>query len=263
MNISTILANITQLLKSNGINNPHHEARILLCHIIEKPIIFCLTHSDFMLNQRQVKQIENLAAMRARHKPLHQILGFKEFMSLDFHINCHVLTPRPLTEELCQLVLDKMSKDKQYYILDAGTGSGAIAISICNYHQNTRALGFDASKNALKIAQKNIIKHDLSSRIQLMHAKFNQFQSDKKFDIIISNPPYIDNNDFHDLMPEVKNFEPKMALVAPNAGLKYYYEIKKLCDKYLNKDGIIALESSPQQRNILQEIFNEYYLILA
>ncbi len=263
MNISQILANIRQQLTISGINNPHHEARIIISHIIQKPYIFCLTHGEYMINIKQIKQIEKLSALRARHQPLHQLLGFKEFMSLDFHINRQVLTPRPLTEELCQLVLDKMPQDKNHYILDAGTGSGAIAIALCKYHPNTTAIAFDASKRALRIAQKNIAKHELSARIRLIHTKFHEFQSHDKFDIIISNPPYINNKDFANLMNEVKNYEPKMALVAAQNGLKYYYQIKILCDKYLKKNGIIALESAPSQREILQEIFHEYFLILA
>ena len=202
-----------------------------------------------------MKKIEQLK----NHEPIQYIINTQEFMGFDFYVDENVLIPQPDTENLVEEVLFIIDsiKDKNLKILDLCTGSGAIAISLSKILKSDKILiyGSDISEEALKIAQNNAIQN-CSKIVFLKSNIFSQINDNYKFDIIVSNPPYIETNIIENLSEEVKH-EPHIALDGGEDGLYFYREIIKNAKKHLNTNGYLAFEIGYNQKNQVENLLDE------
>ena len=206
---------------------------------------------DRVLTQKQIKEIFKLSKERFKGKPLSQVLGFVDFYGNSFFVNRHVLSPRPETE----LLVEQVVKDNKIGNgLDIGTGSGAIAITI-NKLSGLNMTAVDISSSALKVAKKNN-KH-LDTDVEFIKSDLFKNLSDRKFDFIVSNPPYIKTEDINSLDSEVKNYEPLLALDGGKSGYDYYEKIISQAPKFLNDNGKIYFELGINQSEKVKELLKK------
>ena len=260
--ISDTLKEAQTLLKKSNISTYKLDAKILLSHILK------LNNSEellFKLNQKISEldyfQYFKLINRRSQNEPIAYIMGNKDFWKQNYTIDHNVLIPRPETELIIELLLKKFSKNinANLNILELGTGSGCIILSLLSELKYSNATAIDISKKALNIAKLNAQKLSLDNRVNFKLSNwFSNLTSNFKFDIIIANPPYISLNDWETLDKNVKYFEPKEALTDNKDGLENYRIIAKHSKNYLSKDGVIALEIGINQNFAIQNIFQNY-----
>lgn len=201
------------------------------------------------LTEEQKIKFIGFAEERINGRPIAYIVEKREFMGLDFFVKEGVLIPRPDTETLVEEIIEICKDRKNVSILDIGTGSGAITVSLAKYIENSNVTSFDISEIALAIGKKNAIINEVDKKIK--YIKSDLFtalnDSDIKFDIIVSNPPYIKKQDIETLHTQVKDYEPHNALEGGEDGLDFYRKITEQGKKYLNECGILAYEVGHNQ----------------
>ena len=244
-------------LADAGIEEAALDARLLLEHICGTDRNTLLVHGDRTVSPEEEKQYLDAVERRSRRIPLQQITGQQEFMGLPFWVNSNVLIPRQDTEVLVEEVL-KHTHDGMR-ILDMCTGSGCILISILHYSNDCEGLGVDISSPALEVAEENA-ERLLSGRTGVS-ARFLQsdlFEAvDGKYDILVSNPPYIRSAVVDTLMPEVKDYEPRIALDGEEDGLVYYRRILSDCKKNLKKGGMLFFEIGYDQAEAVKGMMEQ------
>ena len=253
-----ILKNAQKKLKKCGITTYRIDAQILLSKILNLDNIGDLLFKEPKIVETDYNKFKILLNRRLQHEPIAYIIGSKSFWKQDYVINRDVLIPRPETELIIELVLQKFTKviNKQLNILDLGTGSGCIILSLLSEFKVSIGIGVDKSKKALQIATINAAKLKLNNRVKFILSDwFNNLNYRQKFDIIVSNPPYISSNEWISLERSVKNFEPKKALTDSKDGLEPYKIIEKNVLQFLKKGGILILEIGYNQQQIIQQIF--------
>lgn len=258
MKIKDILENGMNILKENNIEEYRLKARMLLANVLNKSKEYLIIHSEENIS----KDLENNFFLKIErlknNEPIQYILNCQEFMGLDFYVDENVLIPQPDTEILVEEVIEiasKIQNESQIKILDMCTGSGAIGISIAKLLKNVQVYASDISNEALNVAKKNSEKNALSIDF-IQSDLFENFSKDYKFDIIVSNPPYIKTEVIKTLSEEVKR-EPIVALDGGKDGLVFYKKIIKESRNFLNSDGYLALEIGYDQREEVQKIFIE------
>ncbi len=244
-------------LADAGIEEAALDARLLLEHICGADRNTLLVHGDRTVSPEEEKQYLDAVERRSRRIPLQQITGQQEFMGLPFWVNSNVLIPRQDTEVLVEEVL-KHTHDGMR-ILDMCTGSGCILISILHYSNDCEGLGVDISSPALEVAEENA-ERLLSGRTGVS-ARFLQsdlFEAvDGKYDILVSNPPYIRSAVVDTLMPEVKDYEPRIALDGEEDGLVFYRRILSDCKKNLKKGGMLFFEIGYDQAEAVKSMMEQ------
>lgn len=196
------------------------------------------------------------ARLLKRGMPVAKIIHSKWFYGLEFYTNKHTLDPRPDTETLVSAVINDCRENKERRILDMGTGTGCIICALCKNLDGLSGIAIDKSRRALYVANKNIKKLGLRNKIKTMHADFGKFKSNEKFDIIVSNPPYIKYGDMR--VNDAAKFDPKIALYAKNNGTAAYEQIAKNAPNLLKQDGKIYLEIGVGMANPVIKIFNYF-----
>ena len=239
-------------LKQKNINNPELDIKILLKHASKKNIEIIL--SNLNIDSIDIVKFRSYLQKRINRQPIAKIINNKSFWKNDFYVNNYVLDPRPETELIIEEVLNiYRNKNLKLKILDIGTGSGCIAISLAKEFKNASITAIDISKEALEVAEKNLKIHNCTNQIQLKIIDFKIINS--KFDLIVSNPPYLTNDQFNNTDPEVKNFEPKLALVGGEDGLKFYREYSNNLKYLMNKGAYFVCEIGINQRQDCEKIF--------
>lgn len=256
MTIKELLNQGTMILKNESIEGPKNKARALLEFTLKKSREHLIIYDKTEVTQKQKEEyIKNLKRL-INGEPLQYIVGFQEFMKLKFLVNKDVLIPQPDTEILVEEVLKILKKIDNPVVLDLCTGSGAIAISIAKYVPNVQILATDISKKALETAKQNAKLNGVANNIVFVQSNlFDKIKSDK-FDVIVSNPPYIPTNDIEKLPKDVQQ-EPKMALDGGKDGLEFYRRIAKQGYKLLNRQGYLALEIGYNQKEDVKRIISE------
>jgi len=252
------LQNRFQVLRNqftkNGIESSDLDARLLIQAATGLDHAGVILNPNQLLTPQQCQTLDEMAQRRLNNEPVSRILGTKEFYGREFLLSKAVLDPRPDTETLIDLALSITTKFQQLDILDIGTGSGAIAITLLCERPNSQAIATDISLEAIKIAKKNATRHGLNNRLQFIQTSWCE-NIERRFDLIVSNPPYIAKPEFKQLAPEVKNHDPHLALDGGADGLEAYRQIAKLAYSRLKPDGAIMLEIGHLQGPAVTNIF--------
>lgn len=241
MVIGDELSRVISVLKNSGNDNPYFEAHLIFRHILKLSPTDLVLSRNKEISDKDIKIIDEYVKRRVNNEPLQYILKSQEFMGLDFYVDENVLIPRQDTEILVEHILEYF-KSECISCIDFGTGSGCIAISIAKFNKNALIKAVDISKEALKIAKKNADANGVLDRISFEEADVFKYESFGKYDLIVSNPPYIRSQDIIDLQKDVKNFEPNLALDGGENGLLYYERIIKIAPKLLKANGMLAFE---------------------
>ena len=240
------------LLKDNGVENSEMDVMKLFNFALGTTSDQYIFAEDRQIGEFELKRIKTLIDRRARHEPVAKIIGKKLFWDYPFYVDENVLDPRPETEVLVQAVLNNAGAART--ILDLGTGSGCVAISLALMLKQVSVFASDISEKALLIAKRNAEENG---------AKVDFFISDwfsnfsKRFDIIVSNPPYISSSDFTKLPNDVRSYDPKLALVGGRDGLDCYRKIAQSLSLYLSDDGLAFFEIGFGQKQGVTNIFSQ------
>ncbi|MCI8444793.1 MAG: peptide chain release factor N(5)-glutamine methyltransferase [Clostridia bacterium] len=234
-------------LKNNGISEPKLKARLLMQFILNKPRQYLLIYDYQTLTLRQ--QVNYFKAIKkvANGEPIQHITHRQEFMKMDFYVNEEVLIPRPDTETLVEEVIKIANKIKAKKILDLCTGSGAIAVSLAKYIEGSEITAVDISRKALRVAKLNAKNNEVESQITFIESDLFEQMAKEKYDIIVSNPPYIRKEVIQTLDKEVQR-EPKIALDGGEDGLDFYRKIIHQSEEYLKFKGYLCLEIGYDQK---------------
>jgi release factor glutamine methyltransferase len=235
----------SKLLKEKKIPNHILDSELLLSKTLNRPREEILINLDKKIDQNQIYIFQKFLSRRSKNEPIAYILEEKEFWSEKFVVNKDTLIPRPETEPLVSKLIE-IFKNKKISILDIGTGSGCIIISLLNNLEQSKGLGIDISKKALKIAKKNSLKFKSNNRVKFLNKSFQNI-FDKKFDLIVSNPPYIKKKDLKNLSDDIKKYEPRIALDGGNDGLDLIKKIIYKSREILKLNGMLALEIGNEQ----------------
>ena len=218
--------------------------------------------SNLNIDNIDIAKFKKSLQKRINRQSIAKIINNKSFWKYDFYVNNLVLDPRPETELIIEQVLNIYNnKNLKLKILDIGTGSGCIAISLAKEFKNASITAIDVSQEALEVAENNSKKYNCGNQIQLKLIDFKNINS--KFDLIVSNPPYLTNDQFNNSDPEIKNFEPKLALVGGDDGLKFYREYSNTLPNLMNKKAYFVCEIGINQRQECEEIFQNSGLHLS
>ncbi len=243
-------------LKTNGVDEPNVKARLLMQYILKKPREYILVYDKEELTLRQEVNYFKGIKKLIEGVPLQHITKSQEFMKLNFYVDQDVLIPRPDTEILVEEVIKIAKKVGAKKILDLCTGSGAIAVSLAKYIPNSKLTGVDISSKALRIAKLNARNNNVEGRITFISSNLFDNVPEEKYDIIVSNPPYIKSKIIRTLNKDVQN-EPKIALDGGFDGLDFYRKIIKKADEYLKFGGFLCLEIGFDQREEVMKLIEE------
>lgn len=259
MTIKDALTEAINLLKKSNIENPIQQAKILLASVLQKGKEYILINeNEVLLNEIYNEFIAKIEKLQ-KGIPLQYITHIQEFMGMDFYVDENVLIPQPDTEILVEEVLNLIGKQENLSLLDMCTGSGAIAVSIAKNTNNCKVYAVDISNTALEVAKKNAIKNGVDEKIEFINSNmFEKLDINKKFDIIVSNPPYIETDTIKQLEIQVQN-EPKIALDGGLDGLDFYRNILANSKKYLKENGTIAMEIGYNQGKSVIDLFKTQY----
>ena len=263
----TVLEALTknyQDLLNHSIQTAKIDAEVILADVLKISRVNLITKQNTSLNQEQEDLFAKLIKRRKQQEPVAYILNKKEFWNENYYVDKRVLIPRPETEILIEMLLKKIKdKSKVFQILDLGCGSGCLLISCLKEFNKSLGLGIDISSLALEVAKKNIQSHKINSRAKLLKLDLFKLDIKKKFDFILSNPPYLTSSEYRNLSKDVKDYEPKQALVGGFDGILYYKKIISFSKSSLKKNGFLALEiGDGQYKEIKKLLTNHSFRIL-
>ena len=227
MNIENILDQGITILKNNNIPNPALDSEILLSKSINKDKKYIILNSKEVLNSKQLDSFINYINRRKNGEPIAYLTNKKEFWKDEFYVNKNVLIPRPDTEMIIEQVIKTYSERSQLQVLDIGTGSGCILLSIIKERPNSYGTGIDISRKSINISKINAKQLNLTNRVKFIHSSVDNFNIGK-YDLVVSNPPYIKFLNLKYLEKDVISFEPKLAL---SGGFDGFSEIRKVISK--------------------------------
>ncbi|MDA8858540.1 peptide chain release factor N(5)-glutamine methyltransferase [Candidatus Pelagibacter sp.] len=256
MNIENILNEGIDVLQKNKIANPQLDSEILLSNSIKRDKKHIILNPKEILDSDQLGKFKSLIERRKKGEPIAYLINKKEFWKDEFFVNKDVLIPRPDSELIIEQVLKIYSKDVQLQVLDIGTGSGCILLSILKERSNFYGTGIDISKKSINVSKYNAKQLNLTNRVKFFHSSVDNFNNGK-YDIVVSNPPYIEQLSLKYLEKDVVNFEPKLAL---SGGFDGFSKIRKVIYKasiLIKKKGKFILEIGFNQKNKVIKILKE------
>ncbi|MBT4921834.1 MAG: peptide chain release factor N(5)-glutamine methyltransferase [Rickettsiales bacterium] len=256
--IKFLIESASIILKASTIDSSLLDSQLLLGHSLDKNRSFVICNPEFIPSTEQVNRFNKLVLRRKMREPISHILGYREFYSREFKITCDVLDPRPDTETLIDIVKDNFDKKDNFCFLDIGTGSGNITTTLLAEFANSSGFALDISKNALIIAKNNTVTHKVDNRVEFIQSDlFENMTKTCKFDLIISNPPYIPTKTIQNLEKEVSCYEPNIALDGGSDGLDFYKKISKNAKKYLKTNGKLLFEIGFDQNKQILDILQK------
>lgn len=260
--IKDILKESTNRLAAAGINEPRREAASLLALALGKDKTFLVAHSEYELNAEEEARFQSFLARRARREPFQHIRGRQEFYGLDFLVTPDVLIPRPETEMIVEKAIEILRDKENPSFCEIGVGSGCISVSVLHEVKNARGIGLEVSEKALRIAAMNAERHSVAGRLTLkisdVFAVLESEESDpqkKPFDLIVSNPPYIPASQIPDLQPEVRDFDPLIALSDGADGFSIIRRIVEDAPQLLKTGGWLLVEIGEGQAETVRAMF--------
>ncbi|XBC38334.1 MAG: peptide chain release factor N(5)-glutamine methyltransferase [Buchnera aphidicola (Floraphis choui)] len=248
------------ILQLNNLDNINSrlDAEVLLSHILNRSISWIICNNSYIISDNDLKQLNNLIKRRLNSEPIAYLIGKKEFWSLSLIVSRSTLIPRPDTEILVEQALMRLENTNFKTVLDLGTGCGCIALALASMKSNCYVIGIDCIQESINIARKNAENLHLDNI-----TFFNSFwfsSVNRKFDIIVSNPPYISLKEI-DILEKELLFEPMIALISTSSGLGSINYIIKRSKKYLNNKGWLLIEHSWMQKVRVQKLFKKYGFI--
>ena len=262
MNIEKVLNIGASILRENQIINPQLDSEILLSESIKKDKKHIILNPKEILKSEYLNNFNNLIERRVRGEPIAYLINKKDFWKNEFYVDKNVLIPRPDTELIIDQVLKIYPNNSQLQVLDIGTGSGCILLSILKERANFYGTGIDISKKSINVSKYNAKMLKLINRVKFYNSDVDNFKIGK-YDLIVSNPPYIELSSIKYLEKNVANFEPKLAL---NGGSDGFSKIRKVISKsaiLIKKNGKLILEIGFNQKNKVKEILKKKVFILT
>ena len=261
MDIRETLNKGISILKRNKVLTPQLDCEILLSKLINKDKKYIILNPKKVLNFKKLKKFDDLIKRRAKGEPIAYLTNKKEFWNDEFFVNNDVLIPRSDTEIIIEQVLKIYSKKSKAQVLDIGTGSGCIILSIIKERPNFYGTGIDISKKSINVSKFNTKQLNLSNRVKFFHSSIDNFIIGK-YDVIVSNPPYIELSNLKYLDKDIVNFEPKLAL---NGGCDGFSNIRKVINKasiLIKRKGKLILEIGFNQREKVKSLLENkgYYI---
>jgi release factor glutamine methyltransferase len=253
MIINSLIKHGSRILKEQNIHSHQIDAELLLSRAIRKDRVFLLTNDEGKVSKKEANDYLNFILRRKQREPLSYIIKKKEFWSLGFNVSHNVLIPRPETEIIVEQVVKRFKGKGSLNILDIGTGSGCILLSILKELKNSCGIGIDNSFKALNIAKKNSKKLNLLRRTKFVHCDVDNFNFGN-YDVVVSNPPYICTNRINSLSEDIKGFEPRIALDGGSNGLEIIYKVIIKAKKLLKNKGYLFIEIGNGQSNMVTSI---------
>lgn len=248
-------------LRQAGVPEARREAGSLVAHVLGRDRSFILSHADDPIDEQQAERFRQYLERRVQREPLQYITGHQEFFGLDFEVTKDVLIPRPETELLIETALKLIDRSAELFICDVGTGSGCIVITLLHELQQARAIALDISPGALLIAQRNAARHRVIERVEFLRsdcfAGLSLRESGQSsFDLITSNPPYVEESAIAGLQSEVRDFEPRIALAAGADGLEIIRRLLFEAPGYLKTDGYFLFEIGFNQAEAVMQLLD-------
>ena len=256
MNIEKTLNKAIVFLKQHNVKNPHLDSEILLSKIIKKDRKYVILNSKENLKDKDLNNFNVLIDKRRKGEPIAYLVNNKEFWKYTFYVDQNVLIPRPDTELIVEQVLKIYSKDRYLQILDIGTGSGCILLSLLKERPKFYGTGIDISKQSINVSKYNAKRLNLRNRVKFYNSDVDNFRIGK-YDIIVSNPPYIEFSNLKYLENDIINFEPKLAL---SGGFDGFSKIRKVISKaavLIKKNGKLILEIGFNQKNTTEQLLKK------
>lgn len=250
----------SEFLEKKGIESPRLNAELLLADILNCKRLDLYLKFDKPLSEEETAKYRDRIVRRGKYEPLQYITGKVEFAGLEFMVNPSVLIPRPETELLVEAVVNAVNKNSELKILDIGTGSGIIGISLCKFLEKVNVTAIDISGDAIKTAEQNAAVQEVSERIKFIRADIANGVielSENKFDLIVSNPPYISAAEYETLQNEILMYEPKQALTDHGDGLNFYRVISSFAAGNLAPGGKLYFEIGKDQHAKITEIMKQ------
>jgi release factor glutamine methyltransferase len=256
MNIQTLLNQASKTLKQLPNTSSKLDSEILLSKIIKKNRKYLILNSNEELKKENIKSFDYLVKRRKKGEPIAYLINKKEFWKQNFYINQNVLIPRPDTETLVEETLKLFNVNSKLNMLDIGTGSGCILLSILKERRNFFGTGIDISKKAINVARFNAKMHQLSNRVKFYNSDVDKFLIGK-YDLVVSNPPYIKRQDLKYLEVDVKGFEPKLALDGGKDGFSKITKVISKTSTLLKRNGRFILEIGFGQKKKILSILKQ------
>jgi len=256
MNIQTLLNQASKTLKQLSNTSSKLDSEILLSKIIKKNRQYLILNSNEELKKENIKSFDYLVKRRKKGEPIAYLINKKEFWKQNFYINQNVLIPRPDTETLVEETLKLFNVNSKLNMLDIGTGSGCILLSILKERRNFFGTGIDIAKKAINVARFNAKMHQLSNRVKFYNSDVDKFLIGK-YDLVVSNPPYIKRQDLKYLEVDVKGFEPKLALDGGKDGFSKITKVISKTSTLLKRNGRFILEIGFGQKKKILSILKQ------
>lgn len=252
--LDAIFRDAARQLEDAGVDNPILDARILVCNALGIERSQMTAEATRVLTQEETASIKALIGRRCRREPIGRILGTREFWSLPFNLNDATLEPRPDSETLVELVVKEFANHSDLDILDAGTGTGCLLLAILHELPEATGVGVDIAPNAVDQARDNANNLGLQARAAFRISDWLDNIVADRFDLIISNPPYVKSGDIPTLMPEVRNYDPKTALDGGADGLEAYRQLIPQLSERLKPKGTVIFEIGQGQATAVSEL---------
>ena len=256
LTILGVITKSTEYLDRKGIESPRANAEILLANILNCKRLELYLMYDKPLRDSELNSYREYLKRRSNYEPIQYITGSVEFYTLELKVTPAVLIPRPETEILVEVIIDSVKKEDELFILDFGSGCGNISIALAENLPNVHVTGIDISKDAIMIANENLEKYKLNDRVNFLNGDILKFNVNNisNYDIIVSNPPYVSQNDYLNVQKEIKNFEPKIAVTDFSDGYKYFVKIITLASGILKSGGKLFFEMGEGQSKKINEL---------
>lgn len=261
MKIFEALAAARGILEQEGVTNPRQDTELLLSHVLDKKRSYLIAHTRENLDPEPIDNFFRFVAERSQGKPLQYILGVQEFMGMEFEVTPDVLIPRPETELLVDAARSVFSAVPSPRIVDVGTGSGCIAVSLAVVLPSAHVYAVDISEAALEVAKRNAARHHVLSRLEFLQGDLLALTpkelGEEALDGVVSNPPYVSEKDFAGLQREVREWEPRLALIGGSRGLTVYERLipQALCA--LRPQGHLLMEIGFSMKEDVLNLFGK------
>lgn len=265
MTVLEAIQRSTDFLARKGVDSPRLQAELLLAHVLQKPRLKLYLEFDRKLTENEINHLRDLVRRRGLREPLQYIIGRAAFCGRDLLVNRHVFIPRPETEQLAELGWSRLLQcPAPRLALDIGTGSGCIAIALVEHCPETRCIATDRSAEALEVARYNVCEAGLTDRIDLVLGdRLTAVPPQPRFDLIISNPPYIPTAQLASLQPEIRLHEPVLALDGGPDGLDAFRWLAAEARARIRPNGTLLLECGDEQTETVADLLTQHNWIVA